>query len=209
MATAKKTTTKKRRTTRAPQRARSTTRRRRTTSRRKKKALSSGGGGGARMTWGKALSVTGGGAVGGALYTAPQFFLKLPLWGKGLYALGASVTAAKFKAPSVGAGMAGAFVQDLAKTLFSTSLKDLDNANYVDASTLSDSGYLDEDGNQVLCDNSGNMFALADDGEYVPVGNMADMDIQTTSMLPLQDAYSLQDPYSLQDAYSLAQASNY
>lgn len=209
MATAKKRTTKKRRTTRAPQRARSTTRRRRTTSRGKKKALSSGGARTGPMTWGKAFGVAGGGAVGGALYTAPQFFLKLPLWGKGLYALGASVAAAKFKAPSVGAGMAGAFVQDLAKTLFSTSLKDLDNANYVDASTLSDSGYLDEDGNQVLCDNSGNMFALADDGEYVPVGNMADMDIQTTSMLPLQDAYSLQDPYSLQDAYSLAQASNY
>jgi len=209
MATAKKKTTKKRRTTRAPQRARSTTRRKRTTTRRKKKALSSGGGGNSRVTWAKALSVSGGGAVGGALYTAPQFFVKLPWWGKGLYAIAASVTAAKFKAPSIGAGMSGAFVQDMAKTLFSTSLKDLDNANYVDASTLSDSGYLDEDGNQVLCDNDGTMFALADDGEYVPVGNMADMDIQTTSMLPLQDAYSLQDPYSLQDAYSLAQASNY
>jgi len=171
----------------------------------------SSGGGTSKVTWGKALNTTIGGAAGGGIYIAPQFMFKLPWWGKALYAVGTSVVAAKMKYPSVGAGIAGAYVQDMAKTMLSTALKDLDDTDYVDASTLSDSGYLDEDGNAVMMDDDGNMYALSDNGSYALAGNMQELEqgsnIQDVSMIPLQDPYS--SPYSLQDAYALSDPNSY
>ncbi len=190
---------RKRTVNRAPAKRRTTTRRRPT----KKRALSSGGGGTKKPTIMKAAGTALGGAAGGGLYLAPQFLIKMPLWAKALYGFGGAVAAAKFGFPSVGAGMAGGMAVDAGKQFLSTALKD---ADYVDADTLSDTGYRDQNGNAVVMDDNGDVFALNDDGEYQFIGEADDLleddttDMQSVSMIPLQD----ENPYNLNDAYMLA-----
>jgi hypothetical protein len=147
-----------------------------------------------------------GGALGGAVYTAPKFFVKMPLVAKIAVGLGASIGFSFLGMPSAGAGASGAMIADLASTTFATQLKDemLEDVEYVDADTLSDTGMCDENGEAIVMDDEGVCYAMNDDGEYEAVGMANDfslqdpnVNMQSTSMLPLQDAYSLQNPYDL------------
>lgn len=152
-----------------------------------------------------AMMNSGAGALGGAIYTVPKFVFKMPIWAKGLWAVGASVGLGMMKFKSAGAGISGAFASDLANSLFATSLKDdnLNDTQYVDPATLSDTGFEDADsGNAIMSDSSGNVYALNDSGEYQQIGTMQDLqddsmsedsNLQSVSMVPLQDPYSLND----------------
>lgn len=203
------TAKKKRRTTRSVAKPRA--RRRTTVKKRRPRGLSDGLSG--KPTLMKSAKTAGGGALGGAIYSAPQFIVKLPTWGKVAYGVATAIGAGMMKAPSVSAGIAGATSFDLIRTLASPMLKDdLEDAEYVDPSTLSDSGLEDENGNAVAIDDNGNVFALNDGGDYVMIGRKEDLqdafdlqdDMQSVSMVPLSDPYSLQDNMGAGNAYSLA-----
>jgi hypothetical protein len=152
----------------------------------------------------KAAKNTLGGAMGGAIYTVPSFVIGLPWWGKLVWGVGGAIGLNLLKMPSLGSGQAGAMTNDLARSLMPTLLKDgdLEDAEYVDPRTLSDTGFEDEAGNQVVSDSNGNVFSLNDRGEYQMIGTTKDLPMNdglpSVSMLPLQD-----NPYNLQDAYSL------
>jgi hypothetical protein len=184
------------------------------TKRRKKRTLSAGAPRG-RMNFMQAGKETLGGAVGGAIFTAPAFFIGLPLWGKLAWGLGASVVANLAKYDHVGAGISGAMVNDIARSNFGAMLNDgeLEDAEYVDPSTLSDTGFMDEGNNSIVKDTDGTIFALNDDGSYQAIGTTRDLPSQGisdsgtnmtgVSMLPLMDAYSLSSssPFSLNAGY--------
>lgn len=126
------------------------------------------------------------GAVGGALYAIPTTFMKPSLLGRAAIGIGGAFILSFFGSPFMGAGMSGACGHDLTVQLLSkTGLHDgeLEDVEYVDPSTLQDSGYMDEDGNTLPMDEDGIIYSLNDAGEYEAVG----------------DAYSLQDAYDLQD----------
>ena len=170
--------------------------------RRRRRLGDSGGSMTKRLTNG--LKTTGGGALGGALYTAPQFAFAMPWWGKLLYGGAVAIAAGAAGAPSVGAGSAGAAVFDLAKNKFALALKDdMQDAEYVDSDTLSDTGFCDENGNEVVMDDDGVAYQLNDDGDYQAIGMADDLfalndgyrgdDMNQLSMVPVADAYSLND----------------
>lgn len=210
--TKKRSTPRKR--TSAVARPRSTRRR---SSPRRKKALSSGGSTQKKLTIMKTISNMGGGIVGGGVYVAPKFLWKFPLWGKILYGVGAASMANVFKSPNVGSGIMGATMLDVAQSLASVGLKDegLEDVEYVDPSTLSETGFEDEAGNKIVMDDDGVVYALNGNGEYQAIGNRNDLpmdddddegmgeDLQTVSMLPLQDIYALSggNNYSLGAGY--------
>ncbi len=108
-----------------------------------------------------------------------------------------------YVSPFVGAGIAGAATYQLATTLFPAgALNDaeMEDTEFVDPNTLSDTGMCDEGGNPIVQDEMGGAYSLQDDGELVPVGDSYSLqqgtDMRSVSMLPLQDnRFSLSSPY--------------
>jgi hypothetical protein len=155
------------------------------------------------------------GGIGGALHEVPRFVTKLSPMMQIVYDVAGTVVLAKFmKQPEVSLGFAGASVSRHMEQIFKKSLKDnLEDYDYVDPSTLSDSGFDDESGNAVVMDDEGNMYALADDGEsYEPVGHIDDFELedplQKSALINLNDnPYALSnDPFALSnDPYALSE----
>jgi len=165
----------------------------------KPRSLSSGGGGGGKMTIMKAGKNSFAGALGGGVYTAPFFVVKMPLLGKLAWGVAGSIAATMLtKNAAVGAGMAGAMAHDIAKSKIPTLNDDYDlqDTEYVDADTLSDTGYMDDEGNALVMDDDGVVYALNDDGDYEAMSDIYSLqegtDMQSVSMIPMQDnAYAL------------------
>ncbi len=132
-----------------------------------------------------------GGALGGALFTGTRL-VEMPFWIRAIVGYGGAVGIAMVsaKAANVSAGMAGATTYYLLDKFVPGGLlhDDMQDADYVDADSLSDSGYMDESGNAILCDGEGILYQLNDSNELEAIG----------------DIYSLNDDYDLQDAYQLA-----
>jgi len=171
-------------------RSRKTGRRRRST---RKGFLSAG----AKMGLKPAATTAFWGATGGAVYTVPKFFFQIPWWGKLLYGVPLSVGLSMSGRPNMGAGAAGALVGDMAQLAFGLSDGDMQNAQWVDPDTLSDTGLEDEYGNAVSVDDDGVLYALNDEGEYEAIGDAFSLNegsnLQSVSMLPLSDIYALND----------------
>lgn len=136
-----------------------------------------------------------GGVGGGILYNSHRFLFTTGPIVKGVIGLGGGMALSYFGAPALGAGAAGAMTTDVMNSLFGGSLKD--DIEYVDPSTLSDSGLMDDEGNAVAVDDSGNLYALNDEGNYEFIGDAYSLaensDMQNVSMLPLYDGA---DPYA-------------
>jgi len=180
----------RRRTSTTAMSSRGTTRRR-TTRRRKKGFLHDTGK--TLMTIGKG---TLSGAAGGAAYGAVTAHFKPSVMVKTLGGVAIAMGFAYFGMPFMGAGLAGATGSDAAKEAMTKfGLADgMTDVEYVDADSLSDSGYDDENGNAIVMDDDGIMYRLADDGDgYEAIG----------------DAYSLQDGYALENGYALEDVGNY
>jgi hypothetical protein len=146
-----------------------------------------------------AIKTNAAGALGGVSVLLIE---KLPTnkWIKLGLAVAASIGATMWNKPNIGSGIAGATAYSAAKEIFPSFLSDnLEDTQYVDPSTLSDSGFVDENGNAVVQDGDGVMYALNDSGELVAVGDAYALSEGMTdvSMVPLQDAYALNDPYAL------------
>jgi hypothetical protein len=201
--TRKKVSYKKRSNTMAKRkrrRSRSVTRPASAPKRRRKRRglLSASGGTGFMMS----IKKNGVGALGGLVPVATNFIPvgKIPKIAIN-YLL--SIPASMYVSPFVGAGIAGAATYQLATTLFpAVALNDgeMEDTEFVDPNTLSDTGMCDEGGNPIVSDEVGDAYALQDDGELVPMGNAYALqegtDMRSVSMLPLQD-----NPYALQSAY--------
>lgn len=159
--------------------------------RRKKKGLMDGNSG----IW-MSLKKNGAGALGGGLLLLTRFFA-MPLWARtGIgYAGGIGISMAG--APFVGAGLSGATTFNLGQNLFGNFLNDdLEDTEYVDPDTLSDTGMVDDNGDPIVMDDDNVMYALNDGGELQAIGDANNL--QNVSMVPLQDAYSLNaGPYDL------------
>jgi len=140
-----------------------------------------------------------GGAIGGALFTAPSFFIKLPLWGKLVYGIGGAMVLGMMKYDHIGAGVSGAMVNDLARSTFPTMLNDnLEDAEYVDPATLSDTGLEDSNGNAVVVDDEGTVYSLNEAGEYQAIGDSSDLEAMQETTLP---SFPISDVYALNDRY--------
>jgi hypothetical protein len=166
--------------------------------RRKKRGLLSSGGTGIIMSVKKNALGAAGGLVPIATNLLP--IGKIPKIGIN-YAL--SILASMFFNPFLGAGIAGATTVQLAGTVFPAfALNDgeMEDTEFVDANTLSDTGMCDEGGNPIVQDEMGDSYALQDDGELVPVADAYALqegtDMKSVSMYNLQDS-----PYALQSAY--------
>jgi hypothetical protein len=166
--------------------------------RKKRGLLSASGGSGLVMS----LKKNAIGAAGGLVPIATNLLPigKIPKIGINY---GLSILASMFFNPFLGAGIAGATTVQLAGTLFPAfALNDgeMEDTEFVDPNTLSDTGMCDEGGNPIVEDDMGDAYALQDDGELVPMGNSYALqegtDMRSVSMLPLQDS-----PYALQSAY--------
>lgn len=161
-----------------------------------------------------AVKANGAGAIGGALFSAVEKFIpsagttKAPNpWVKLAVGFAGSILASNFlKAPNIGAGLAGATAYDFAKSSLPTLLHDgLEAVGYVDPSTLCDSGYIDSQGNAIVQDNDGILYALNDSGDLQAVGDAYDLNdgyslqesIQSSAMIPLSDPYALSDRFDI------------
>lgn len=142
------------------------------------------------------------GGIGGALHEAPRFVTKLSMPMQIGWDILGTIALAKFaKQPSMSAGFAGAAAAKHMESMFSKAMHDnLEDYDYVDPSTLSDSGFDDEFGDPIVMDDDGNLYALSEDGEgYEEMGHMDDFDganVEDASMLNLQSggsAYALQE----------------
>lgn len=136
------------------------------------------------------------GGVGGLAYVAPKaVFKNMPTWAKIAWGVGGSVALNMFKYPNVAAGLSGAMAADVAREFLPTMLNDddLQDTEWVDKNTLSDTGYVDGQGNPVLMSDNGTAYALNQDNDLEELGDAYSLqdDMQNVSMLPLQDAYSL------------------
>jgi hypothetical protein len=149
------------------------------------------------------------GALGGAAFTATRL-IQMPLWMRLLLGAGGSMGLSMAGLPFIGAGLMGATTYHAGQTLLPATLlnddgEDLEDADFVDADTLEDSGYTDEQGNAIVMDDDGIMYTLNDDGDLEAIGDAyslnEDSDMQTVSMIPMQDQYSLNSPYSLASGY--------
>jgi len=131
------------------------------------------------------------GGMGGAIYTAPALFMKMPLWGKIVWGIGGSMALNMLKYPNMANGHSGAFVHDLFLRYVPTLNDDLLENEYVNPYALSDTGFVDDNGNAVVMDDDGVMY-IEDGEELQAIGDAYDLqdDMQTVSMLPLQDPYS-------------------
>jgi hypothetical protein len=158
---------------------------RRTKSRRKKGLSASGT---EIMTAAKA---NGSGFLGGAGYTLPMVFMKPNTLTRGIIGVAGAMILSFMNMPFVAAGVSGALGADMTKAALSSSGLaddyDLQDVDYVDEDTLSDSGYVDENGNAVVMDDDGIMYALNDGGDYEAIGDAYSLqeDAQDVMMLPL------------------------
>jgi hypothetical protein len=166
--------------------------------RRKRGFLSSGGSGLMASVKHNAM-----GALGGAAFTATRL-IAMPLWMRLLLGAGGSMGLSMAGAPFIAAGLMGATTYHAGQTLLPSALlnddgEDLEDADYVDADTLEDSGYTDEEGNQIVMDEDGIMYALNDNGDLEAIGDAyalnENSNMQSVSMVPLQDPYALASSY--------------
>lgn len=171
-----------------------TTRRRRTVSaaapkrRRRRRSMSAGSG---MMA---SLKTNMSGAAGGLAYVGLGMLTKKPMY-RLIGGVAMSVGLAMFMNPYMGAGAMGATVSDGVKPLLSKFglADDLEDMDYVPADTLEDTGYMDDDGNEILQDSDGVVYQLSEDGSYTAVGDVYDLEdayalsdsMQNVSMLPL------------------------
>jgi hypothetical protein len=159
------------------------------------------------------IKQNGAGALGGVLLLPIEMLpLKTPIL-KIIAGFAGSIIASSFlNSPNVGAGLAGATAYNASKVLFPTFLHDMNPVNYVDPSTLCDSGYTDDKGNAIVQDNDGVLYQLNDSGDLVAVGDayqlndahglsdiysLNDSGMRSVSMIPLQDPYSLNDRFDI------------
>jgi hypothetical protein len=144
----------------------------------------------------------GAGAIGGGLFLGTRL-VAMPLWGRTVLGYAAAVALGMFNAPFVGAGMAGATTYHLGQSLLPATMlnDDLQDTEFVDPNTLSDTGQVDENGDMIVLDEAGNAYALNDAGELCELEEGTNM--ESVSMLPLQD------PYALNDSNPFALASNW
>jgi len=168
--------------------------------RRKRGFLSSGGNTGLMMSAKNNLV----GAAGGSLFLATRL-IKLPLMARaGLGYLGSMALSMYAKAPFLAAGLAGATTYELAGNLLQPlgflNDGDLEDVEYVDPNTLSDTGMEDGEGNQIVMDDNGNAYALQSNGELEEVGDAyALQDANTMGGISM---YNLADnPYALSSPY--------
>jgi hypothetical protein len=199
----KMATTGKKRKKRAVKRSttlRSAPQRKAVTRRKRKRGLSANGQGGLMVAGKNAI----GGAVGGALFTLPSLFMKLPLWGKIVYGLTGAVVLSVMKFDHVGAGLSGAMVNDIARSQFPTMLNDgMEDTEFVNPNTLSETGMEDGNGNSIVADGEGVVYALNDNGDYQAIGTKEQLfqlqddavPMVNRGMIPLNDVYSLNDRY--------------
>jgi hypothetical protein len=189
MATKKRTTTRRRK--------RSTSPAKRRTNRRKKKSLND------KFTLMGSVKNNLAGAAGGGIYTGISMgasMMKAPQWIRILMGIGGAFGAAALNAPNVGAGIMGAVTHDgLTLLAAKVLLNDMEDTEFVDADTLQETDMMDENGNTMMEDDDGVLYALNDDGDYEAVGDAYALqeaaDLNSVSMLPLMDAYALQDGY--------------
>ena len=148
------------------------------------------------------------GGLGGLLFLGTRAIpIDMPplVRGIGLGFGGSVLLAMLTKSTHMAAGMAGASVYylgekdiaPLAPGLLHDDFDLQDNAEWVDADTLEDSGYEDENGNSIVMDEDGIMYALNDRDELVAIDDNFDLqdevvDLQTLNMVPLEGPdYSL------------------
>lgn len=170
--------------------------------RRRSGMLSSNGG---LMT---SVKNNGAGAIGGALFVGTRL-ISMPFYVRTAVGYAGAVAASLvLKMPFVGAGLAGATTANLLQNLLPATMlhdDDLQDTNYVDPNTLSDTGMDDENGNPIVMDEDGTAYALAENGEMseVDMGDASDM--QAMSMVPLYDnnpfALSQNNPYALASGF--------
>lgn len=151
----------------------------------------------------------GAGAIGGALFAGTRL-VDMPVWVRCLVGFGGAIGFGMINSPNVSAGMAGATSYYLIDKYTPVGLlhdDSMEDANYVDSDTLRDSGYMDENGNAVLCDGDGVMYQLNDNNELEAIGDIYSLNdgsnLESVSMLPLTDPYALNDgnPYNLASGY--------
>lgn len=150
----------------------------------------------------------GAGAIGGAAFVATRL-IPMPLYVRTAVGYVGALGAAMFlKMPFVGAGLAGATTANLLQNLLPATMlhdDDLQETNYVDPNTLSDTGMDDENGDPIVMDENGNAFALAEDGTMNDVDMGEGNNMQNVSMVPLFDnnpyALAEQNPYALASGY--------
>jgi hypothetical protein len=158
----------------------------------------------------KANAIHNGAAMlGGAAYGIGSSFIPTSNpWIKAGLGAGLAFTLGMVNLPFLAAGAAGATGADLAKSLVSNLLHDgeMNDVEYVDPATLSDSGMMDENGNPIVMDADGMCYMQDGENSFQAIGDAYSlsegMDIQSVSMIPLQDEYSLSaNPYNLSAGY--------
>lgn len=146
------------------------------------------------------VKANGAGAVGGVLFAGIE---KLPLkpWLKFAAGFGGAILVSSFaNSPNVAAGLSGATAYSAAKTFFPSFLGDnLEDVSYVDPNTLSDSGYVDGQGNAIVQDTEGVMYALNDGGDLEAIGDAYSLQdgMQSVAMLPLSNDFALNDRFDI------------
>lgn len=128
------------------------------------------------------------GAAGGVAYTGLSMVVKKPMM-RLLVGTAGSMALAMMVNPYIGAGMMGATANDAVKPLLAKVglADDLEDMDYIPADSLSDTGYVDDNGESVMSDSDGIIYELQD-GTYTAVG----------------DSYDLQDNYEMSDVYALS-----
>lgn len=154
---------------------------------------------------GMTIKHNGAGAIGGVIASATRLVKLNPFMRAGIVFAGA-IGASMLKAPFIGAGMSGVAGYMVAEQLIPIGMlaDDMEDAEFVNADVLSDTGETDTNGNPIVMDDNGNAYALNEAGELERLNdsefNLSD-DLQNVSMLPLQDAYALSNPYNLSSSY--------
>lgn len=194
---AKKKRTRRRKSS-SVRRALSSPKRKTTRRRRKKGLLSSAGLSMTGIT--NAVKHNGVGALGGALFLMTRA-VPMPNYLRPIVGFGGSILLSTMaKSPMMAAGMAGAtayYLGDKIIPKFMPNLlnDDFEDGDWVDADTLSDTGYVDANGNAIMQDGDGVYYQLNDAGELEASG------MQGTTMAMLDDPYDLSGPYDLADGY--------
>jgi len=165
--------------------------------RRKKKSFLSAAPGGLMS----AAKHGGAGAIGGGLFLGTRL-VTMPLWARTSLGYAAAIALGMFNAPFVGAGMAGATTYHLGQSLLPVAMLhdegEMEDADFVDQDTLSDTGAIDRNGNPVVIDDNGAAYALNDNNELEP---MSSADLESVSMNKLSDEFDLsENPYNLSEA---------
>jgi hypothetical protein len=146
--------------------------------------------------------------AGGAAYGIGIDMIKVQNpWAKAGIGAGAALGFGFLGMRNVSAGVAGAAGSDLGRAMFSKiGLNDgMENVEYVDPHTLSDSGLEDEHGNAIIKDRRGICYQQGSDGALHEMGDIyslsasAGQDMHNNALINLDDDdYSLSsNPYNL------------